>query len=100
MADNTTLDSGSGGDTLATDDIGGVKFPRSKIVIGADGSNDGDVSSANPLPVSVASIPSHAVTNAGTFATQAAQSGAWNITNVSGTVSLPTGAATAAKQPA
>ena len=30
----------------------------------------------------------------------ATQSGAWNITNVSGTVSLPTGAATAAKQPA
>lgn len=41
-----------------------------------------------------------AVTNAGTFATQAAQSGTWNITNVSGTVSLPTGASTAAKQPA
>lgn len=30
----------------------------------------------------------------------AAQQGAWNITNVSGTVSLPTGASTAAKQPA
>lgn len=38
------------------------------------------------------------VDNAGTFATQAAQSGTWNITNVSGTVSLPTGAATAANQ--
>lgn len=40
------------------------------------------------------------VINSGTFATQAAQSGTWNITNISGTVSLPTGAATAAKQPA
>src|SRR6185312_5107023 len=40
------------------------------------------------------------VDNGGTFAVQAAQSGAWNITNLSGTVSLPTGAATAAKQPA
>jgi hypothetical protein len=39
-------------------------------------------------------------TNAGTFAVQAAQSGTWNITDISGTVSLPTGAATAAKQPA
>lgn len=29
-----------------------------------------------------------------------AQSGTWNLTNISGTVSLPTGAATAAKQPA
>jgi hypothetical protein len=33
-------------------------------------------------------------------AVSATQSGTWNITNVSGTVSLPTGAATAAKQPA
>lgn len=30
----------------------------------------------------------------------AGQNGAWNITNISGTISLPTGAATAAKQPA
>lgn len=36
---------------------------------------------------------SRAVTNAGTFATQATQAGTWNITNVSGTVSLPTNAA-------
>jgi hypothetical protein len=43
-------------------------------------------------------VPSHAVTNAGTFAVQAAQSGTWNVTNISGTVSLPTGAATAANQ--
>lgn len=39
------------------------------------------------------------VDNGGTFAVQAAQSGTWNVTNVSGTVSLPTGASTAAKQP-
>lgn len=30
-------------------------------------------------PVSLASVPSHAVTNAGTFAVQAAQSGTWNV---------------------
>lgn len=34
------------------------------------------------------------VDNSGTFAVQAAQSGTWNITNISGTVSLPTGAST------
>lgn len=51
MADNTTLNAGSGGDTFASDDISGVKYPRSKIVIGADGTNDGDVASGNPLPV-------------------------------------------------
>lgn len=51
MADNTTLDPGSGGDTIATDDIGGVKFPRTKLVHGNDGVNDGDISTSNPLPV-------------------------------------------------
>lgn len=40
------------------------------------------------------------VIGTGTFAVQATQSGTWNITNISGTVSLPTGASTAAKQPA
>lgn len=30
-------------------------------------------------PVSLASVPSHAVTNAGTFAVQAAQSGTWSV---------------------
>lgn len=41
---------------------------------------------------------SGSITIDGTVA--ATQSGTWNINNVSGTVSLPTGAATAAKQPA
>ena len=92
MSDNTTLNTGSGGDTIATDDIGGVKFPRSKITLGADGVNDGDVSSANPLPIEgtvdlgatdnavldaiaaslagTLTVGAHAVTNAGTFAVQ------------------------------
>lgn len=37
MADNTTLNAGTGGDTLATDDIGGVKYQRVKLAVGADG---------------------------------------------------------------
>jgi hypothetical protein len=57
MADNTILNTGAGGDTIATDDILGIKYPRSKIVIGADGVNGGDVSSANPMPVTAASLP-------------------------------------------
>lgn len=58
MADNVVLSTAVGtGDTVAADDIGGVKYARSKIVIGADGTNDGDVSSANPMPVSVATLP-------------------------------------------
>src|SRR6185503_6924350 len=38
------------------------------------------------------------VVGTGTFAVQAAQSGTWNVTNVSGTISLPTGASTSALQ--
>lgn len=38
------------------------------------------------------------VDNGGTFAVQAAQAGTWNLNNISGAISLPTGAATAAKQ--
>lgn len=51
MADNVVANSGSGGATFATDDIGGIQFPRTKLVHGADGANDGDVANANPLPV-------------------------------------------------
>jgi len=54
MADNVTANTGSGGSTFASDDIGGIQYPRTKITVGADGTNDGDVSSANPLPVSAA----------------------------------------------
>ena len=50
MADNTTLNEGSGGDVIASDDIAGVKHQRVKIEHGADGSAT-DVSSASPLPV-------------------------------------------------
>lgn len=54
MTDNTTLPiPTTSGDVIATDDIGGVKFQRIKIITGADGVNDGDVSSANPLPVEI-----------------------------------------------
>lgn len=51
MADNVILNPGTGGDTFAADDIGGVKFPRTKLVHGIDGVNAGDVAATNPLPV-------------------------------------------------
>ena len=50
MADNITITQGSGTD-IAADEIGGIKFQRVKLIHGADGVNDGDISSANPLPV-------------------------------------------------
>ena len=50
--DNTVLNSGTGGDTIASDDIAGVKYQRVKVVFGADGSAT-DASSTNPLPCDV-----------------------------------------------
>lgn len=51
MADNTTLNVGASGDVIASDDISSVKYQRIKLIHGVDGTNDGDVSRSNPLPV-------------------------------------------------
>jgi hypothetical protein len=53
MSDNTQLGPGVGGDILGTDDIGGVKYQRMKLIHGDDGVNAGDVSTGNPLPVTL-----------------------------------------------
>ena len=51
MADNSTRkDAANATETIASDDIGGVKFPRSKVVWGVDGAAV-DASLTNPLPV-------------------------------------------------
>src|SRR6185295_10505078 len=50
VADNTTLNTGSGGDVIATDDIGGVKHQLVKVEFGAADSAT-QVSASNPLPV-------------------------------------------------
>ncbi|HEX2672963.1 MAG TPA: hypothetical protein VHM25_18910 [Polyangiaceae bacterium] len=120
---NVELNPGTGGATLGTDQVAGtpnIDYQIVKIGYSVAGSAPTQVSTTNPLPISdaggsltvdgtVAISGTVAVTdnsgsltvdNGGTFAVQAAQSGTWNINNVSGTVSLPTGAATAAKQPA
>jgi hypothetical protein len=49
VADNTQLNPGSGGDTIATDDIGGVKYQWVKISYGAADAFT-PVSGTNPLP--------------------------------------------------
>lgn len=51
MADNVTLPATA--DIIATDDVAGVQFQRVKLTLGGDGVDDGDVSSANPVPVSL-----------------------------------------------
>lgn len=56
MADNVDLNQQSGptGDTIAADEISGVKHQRVKVQYGADGSAT-DVSATNPMPCSVLS---------------------------------------------
>lgn len=58
MADNLTAlaNTGTGTDILATDEIGGVHYPRAKMGFGADG-DFADVSAGNPLPVTAAALP-------------------------------------------
>lgn len=59
MADNTTLNLGTGGDVIATDDVTtlngaastGIKVQRVKVGHGADGTHS-DATVTNPLPVS------------------------------------------------
>lgn len=53
--------------------------------------------SGNPIPVSATDLDIRDLSSA-TDSVAAVQSGTWNINNISGTISLPTGAATAANQ--
>lgn len=91
MADNVNVTEGSG-KTVAGDDIGGVIHQRVKITVGADGSNDGDVSSANPMPVSVASasgtIGVYISGTAGTLQVQNTTSGTVSIGAKDGTFAV------------
>jgi len=113
MSDNIQLNSGSGGATLAADEVGGVHYQIVKLAYGPLDSAT-VVSAAAPLPVSdgggsltvdVSSMPTTTVEataldirglDAASDSVAAVQSGTWNIGNISGTVSLPTGAATEA----
>lgn len=80
MADNFTTNAGSGGDTFAADDIGGVKYARVKVAFGTDGSAT-DASASDPLPVTgtiTAQDGGGSLTVDGTVS--AAQSGSWTVT--------------------
>src|SRR6185503_19673745 len=69
MADNVTLDAGAGGDTIAADDVAGVKYQVVKLAVGADGAA-ALVANANPIPVSDAggsvTVDGSVTANAGT----------------------------------
>lgn len=51
MADNAIAGNNGSPVTFATDDIAGVHFPRTKLVVGNDGIDGGNVSTSNPMPV-------------------------------------------------
>ena len=59
MADNITANPGAGGATIATDDIGGVQHPRTKVGFGVDGAYV-DVSATDPMPVVQAGVATQA----------------------------------------
>jgi hypothetical protein len=116
MADNLELNEGTGGATLAADDIGGIHHQRVKVQFGVDGAAT-DVSASDPMPVegtvelgaaTLAALESITVVDGGGSLTVDGE------VSVSGTVSvdgsgvtqpvsavalpLPTGAATSAAQ--
>ena len=77
MSNNTTLDTGSGGDTIWTHDNSGVKLPGS-VIVDIAGVHTATVSSGGALLVD-GSATTQPVSNAGTFPVQAAQSGTFTV---------------------
>lgn len=57
MADNTTLNPGAGGDVIAADDVGGVKYQVVKLDMGGDGASL-PLSESNPMPVEDSQVAS------------------------------------------
>ena len=95
MADNVTSESiTNAGIVFGADDISSVFYPRTKIIVGADGVNDGDVSSSNPMPVSgtvtatgtVTAVPSGTQTVTGTVTSTPS-----GTTTVTGTINVGNG---------
>ena len=64
MADNTTLNAGTGGDVIATDDIAGVKHQLVKVEFGADGAAT-LVTATTPLPTQISDGTDTALVSAG-----------------------------------
>lgn len=104
--DTHPLQMSATGDLKVTLDGETVVLGAGSASIGILGANSGvdigDVTINNGAGASAVHIQdggnSITVDNNGTFLVQAAQSGIWNIVDISGTISLPTGAATSALQ--
>ena len=66
MADDVTFQSAAlatppAGTAVAVENIGGKDYQMMKLIIGDDGANDGDVSAANPMPVTVSGSVANSV---------------------------------------
>lgn len=90
MSDNLTLNVGTGGATLATDDIGGTHYQIVKVSFGALDTAT-PVSAANPLPV--VQTGTHTVTGAGgtfpvTGTVSITANSAVNVAQVNGVTTL------------
>ena len=92
MADNVTANAGSGGAVFATDDIGGIHYPITKITVGALESQTlltGGTGTANAGCIRVVVASDNTVTVDGSAVTQPISASS---------LPLPTGAATSANQ--
>lgn len=103
MADGTTTNPGSGGDTIYTEDIGGgVKMPASKLHTGAHDVDGGAVTQANPLfvePVMTDGAANQVLTstsatnisaaNPGTKAVMVSKPACWSVTSNPGAAAQP-----------
>ena len=100
MADNYNIkDAANSTIAIAADELSaGVFSPRVTPL-----HNGTDVSAANPLPVNATVSGNVTVQDGGNSLTvdgavAATQSGTWNLANITGSITLPTGAATSANQ--
>lgn len=111
MVDDGTLIQSAKGDTDGTQQVNTTKIVGTAIDVNSGNKSAGtqrivlatdQPQLTNPLKVDGSAVtqPVSLVSTTITGTVAATQSGTWNITNISGTISLPTGAATAAKQPA
>src|SRR5215213_7746339 len=65
MADDVTLNAGAGGDTIAADDVAGVKYQRVKIAAGADGAAADTGTTTTPFAVKISDGTDVALVSAG-----------------------------------
>lgn len=96
MADNVELNAGTGGATLATDDVAGIQFQRVKVTWGTDGAAT-DTSASDPLPVvqtgtlDIGTVTTVTTVAAVTAISNALPAGDNNIGNVDLASAIPAG---------